>query len=93
MQVERQALIGGSVSGVPKVEGQAQTKWPPRVAALAQPETRVTSWQRALAGQGKPNAVVMPIKLCIKLSDESGTQDPDRPSGWWDVQAVESQCA
>lgn len=44
-------------------------------------------------GQGKANAVVTPIKLCVELADEAGTQDPDRPSGWWDVQTVEGQCA
>lgn len=35
----------------------------------------------------------MPVELCIELADEGGTQDPDRPSGWWDVQALESQYA
>lgn len=90
MQAKGQTLIRGSVSSVP-MSGQGQTKGPPGVPALAWP--RVTGWRKALAGQGKPDAIVMPIKLCIELADEGGTQDPDRPSGWWDVQALESQCA
>lgn len=48
--------------------------------------------QRASVGQSKANAIVMPIKLCVELADEAGAQDPDRPSGWRDVQTVEGQC-
>lgn len=44
-------------------------------------------------GQSKANAIVTPIKLCVELADEAGTQDPDRPSGRWDVQTMEGQCA
>lgn len=83
----------GALCPVSLCWGQSQTKWPPAAPALAWLKTRVTGWQRALAGQSESDAIVMPIKLRIELADESGTQDPDRPSGWWDVQALESQCA
>ena len=90
MQVKGQTLVRVSVSSVPML-GTKPDKMAPRTASLAWP--RVTGWQRALAGQGESNAIVMPIKLCIELADEGGTQDPDRPSGWWDVHGMESQCA
>lgn len=51
------------------------------------------SYERASAGQGEANTIVVPIKLCVELADEAGTQDPHRPSGWWDVQTMEGECA
>lgn len=85
---------GGAPCPVPPHEGRSTGgAVPGRAPALGEGCWRAAGQQGASVGQSKANSIVSPIKLRVELADEGGAQDPDRPSGWWDVQTVESQCA